>query len=69
MTLEEIRKMPTIVHKYWADKAFGDGAEGIHESTLQSWNVVQKIRELIEQKTPHAVLIEVIDDLTQTRDR
>ena len=37
---------------------------GLHESVFRSYAVVQKLRELIEAKTPHAVLLEILNDLT-----
>ena len=50
MNLAEIRKRPTSVNN-------------CHESILRAYHVVQKVRELLERRTPPEVLVELIDDL------
>lgn len=55
MSLNEIRMMPT------ARPISSDGA--VHESIFRSYHIVQKVRELLEAKTPHGVILEIVTDL------
>lgn len=50
MKLHDIRMMPTVI-------------ANTHESCYRSFQVVNKLQELIEQETPHEVLLEILDDL------
>ena len=36
---------------------------GWHESILRSYQIVQKVKELLEAQTPTAVILEIIADL------
>lgn len=68
VTLDEIRKKPTSVSREFAETVFSTGCVGIHESCLRSHGIVKKLIELIEKQTPHAVLLEIIDDLLHHTD-
>jgi len=34
-----------------------------HASLYRSWHIVEKVVELCEQKCPHGVILEIIEDL------
>lgn len=57
MTLLEIRKLPTTVCH--------DVPDGfrVHESCLRSYQILEKVKSLMAQQTPHDVISEVIADL------
>ena len=50
MKFSEIRKMPTTY-------------DNVHESVFRSYHILEKVKELIEQKTPAYVMIELINDM------
>lgn len=56
MSLDEIRNFPTTIDT-------GINSKRVHESVLRSFQVVQKIKELLDKNTPAPVLLEIIDDL------
>jgi len=35
----------------------------VHESCFKSYHIVEKIKNLCEQKVPHNVILEIIEDL------
>lgn len=55
MTLFEIRQIPKEMHL----RRTG----GIHESVLRSYHIVAKVVELLERKTDHETILEIINDL------
>lgn len=61
MTLAEIRATPTIVDT--RELASDDTYHRIHESTLRSFHIVNKVQELLEANTPAPVLLQIIEDL------
>ncbi len=60
MILSEIRQMPKTMTK---KEVTGVLNEGMHESLFRSYHIVQKVKELVDAKTPHAVILEIIRDL------
>ena len=58
MDVLEISKMPTVV------KIEGVGihtaASGYHESLLRAWNILRKVKELLDIDTPSSVILEMI---------
>ncbi len=50
VSLETIRRRPTVMHNS-------------HESVLRSYWIVQKVKELLVNKTPAKVVLEIIADL------
>ena len=37
--------------------------DNVHESVFRSYHILEKVKELIEQKTPAYVMIELINDM------
>lgn len=56
MTLHEIRDFPTTIDT-------GPNSGRVHESVLRSYQIVQKVKELLGQGVPPEVLLEIIGDL------
>lgn len=56
MTLHEIRDFPTSIDT-------GPNSGRVHESVLRSYQIVQKVKELLNQDVAPQVILEVIDDL------
>ena len=62
MRINEIRNFPTTID----NPAPGRGLpSGWHESLLRSYQIVQKVRELLEKKTPTEVILELIDTMEE----
>lgn len=72
MRLDEVRQLPTTLDRvaltreymgqdssflYWLPTA----PLGWHESLLRSYHIVRKVKELLEQGTPPAVVLELIE--------
>lgn len=55
MTISEIGYMPTTIEL---------PNQKIHESVLRSYNIMQKVVDLLRLKTPHEVIIELIEEMT-----
>lgn len=55
MTFDEIRKYPTIVTE------IPIGSNGVHESCLRSWHILEKVREMIsDSATSRDMMLELI---------
>lgn len=54
--MDYIRKRPTC----WPP---GVQQGGVHESVMRSFHILGKVCELLQKKTPHDVILEIIDDL------
>ncbi len=61
MRLNEIRKQPTTTSEMVRD--VGETDPRIHESVFRSYHIVDKAIKLCQQKVPHEVIIEIIEDL------
>lgn len=60
MKLSEIRRQPTTL--FIRDSADN---QRFHESLLRSYQLVQKIKELLDADTPASVIMEIIDDVEE----
>lgn len=56
MTLDEIRKTPTIIDT-------GANSGRVHESVLRSFFILEKVQELLTKQTPAEVILELIADM------
>ena len=57
----EIANQPTKLTKKYIEGADSYGCKGWHESLLRSWHIVRKLRWLLELKTDHEVILELLD--------
>ena len=57
----QIRDTQTSITPDYARKVFNEGAVGIHESVLRSYQILQKVRVLLADGVPPHVVLELID--------
>ena len=55
MKIHEIRVMRTVLEEYPALPA--------HESLCRAFHIVEKVKELLDQGTPGAVVLELIEEM------
>jgi hypothetical protein len=65
MTIDEVRSFPTCFHGYPLEN---DSEGGIpvsytkaHESLLRSFQIVQKVKELLQKETQPSIILELIE--------
>jgi hypothetical protein len=54
VTYDEIRKMPTVID------GIPLGAVGVHESVLRGYQILQKVKWLLEVDTQPGVIMELV---------
>lgn len=55
MSLADIRSFPNLF--------FAPGGSHVHESCLRGYQILEKVKELLEKQTPPAVILEIVADL------
>lgn len=55
--ISDIRKMPVLVEE------IPPGAKGVHESVLRAYNILEKVKHLLEEKTPSKIVLELIREM------
>lgn len=58
--LTQPRQRPTSLSRSDLQKILDDGCAGIHESVLRSYGVLQLVKDLLEKKTDHDVILQII---------
>jgi SOS response regulatory protein OraA/RecX len=43
------------------EKCINDGCSGIHESLMRSYGVLQLVKGLLEKKTDHEIILQIIE--------
>lgn len=61
MTIMEIRSFPTDLSAERVKRGLMEGCRGFHESLTRGYQISQKVRELLQQGTPPAVVLEIMD--------
>lgn len=57
MNIIEIAKMPTDVRQ------IHEGSSGVHESVLRAYQILEKVKELLDAGTPTEVVMELIETM------
>lgn len=63
MNLSQIRTMPTGVGPFTKEQC-----EGVHESCLRSYQMLEKVKEWLKEEVPHKVILELISDTMDAPD-
>lgn len=58
--LVQPRQRPTSLDKEELERILADGCLGVHESVLRSYGVLQLVKDLLEKKTDHEVILQII---------
>lgn len=58
--LIEPKSRPTSLDRQQLQKYLNDGCSGVHESLLRSYGVLQLVKTLLEKKTDHEVILQII---------
>jgi len=57
--------MPTTVTAEEMRGYLAEGCKGAHESLLRAWNILNAAKDLLRQKTPPEVVLELIEHMEQ----
>ena len=57
MRITEIQKMPTCIN------VIPQGATSVHESCLRAFNILNKVKDLLNKKVPSDVVLELINEM------
>lgn len=59
--LTEPKQFPTSLDRAELEKIVMNGASGIHESLLRSYQVLLLVKELLNRKVDHQVILQIIE--------
>ncbi len=62
MKVTDIQRLATTIR---IDTSYPSG--GLHESVFRSWQIVAKVKELLEQNTPAPLILELIETMEEGR--
>ena len=57
MKITEIQQMPTCIN------VIPQGATGVHESCVRSYQILEKVKYLLNKKVPSEIVIELINEM------
>ena len=60
MNINEIRKLPTDIPRKMAEDFLGGNATAMHESLLQSYHILNKVKDYLKLKCPPEIVLEMI---------
>lgn len=66
MRLLEIAKMPTSIVKLQLKELASGSCTGVHESTLRSWHILERVKDYLRKDTPADVILELIAVMEET---
>jgi hypothetical protein len=55
------KQFPTRLDRAELEKIIFDGAAGVHESVLRSYQVLNLVKDLLEKKVDHEVILQIIE--------
>jgi hypothetical protein len=59
--LTQPKQRPTSLDRVELQKILNDGCSGVHESVLRSYGVLQLVKDLLEKKTDHEIILQIIE--------
>jgi phage terminase small subunit len=55
------KQQPTSLDRPQLQKWLDEGCKGVHESVVRSYQVLQLVKDLLEKKTDHEVILQIIE--------
>jgi hypothetical protein len=55
------KRQPTRLDRAELQKCLDEGCKGVHESVVRSYQVLQLVKDLLDKKVDHEVILQIIE--------